>query len=231
MLNIYTLKNVKKIYNERNVALDGVDLQIKKGEIVVVLGPSGSGKSTLLNVLSGLDYPTSGTVCYYQEELNNKSAETLAEYRYRDVGFIFQSYNLMPTLTAFENIELGKTHQNDCDIYEIMQKMDLSEQKDKYPYQLSGGQMQRVAIARSLVKNPEVIFCDEPTGALDEKIGKVVLEKLQEINRDQHTTIVIVTHNPSIAKIAHTVVKMNSGKIVEQYSNKKRVAAAELRWV
>ncbi len=230
-MSVYTLKNVKKIYNQRNVALDGVDLKVQEGEIMVILGPSGSGKSTLLNVLSGLDYPTSGEIYYYKEKLNNKDEEALAEYRYHNLGFIFQSYNLMPTLTAFENIELGKTHQNDCDIEQIMRKMDLIDQKDKYPYQLSGGQMQRVAIARSLIKNPKVIFCDEPTGALDEKIGKIVLEKLQNINETQKTTIVLVTHNPSIAQIAHTVVKMNSGKIVEKYKNNKQARASELRWV
>ncbi len=231
MKYIYKLEKVTKIYNQQNVALDEVDLEIKTGEIIVVLGPSGSGKSTLLNILSGLDYPTKGRVFYYEKELNKKNEDQLGEYRYHDLGFVFQSYNLMASLTAKENIELGKTHQNDCDLEKIIEKMGLLEHQHKYPYQLSGGQMQRVAIARSLIKNPEVIFCDEPTGALDEKIGKIILEELQKINQEQGTTIIIVTHNPSIAKIANKVIKMNSGEIVETYQNKKPISASQLRWV
>ena len=228
---LYKLKKVDKIYNQMNQALKNVDLEIQKGEIVVILGPSGSGKSTLLNILAGLDSPTKGEIFYHDKRIDHKNDEDLASYRYNDLGFVFQSYNLMSSLTAKENIELGKTHQNDCDLEKIIKKMGLEEHQHKYPYQLSGGQMQRVAIARSLIKNPQVIFCDEPTGALDEKIGKIILEELQKINDEQHTTIIIVTHNPSIAKIANTVIKMNSGEIVEKYHNEKTVSASQLRWV
>ncbi len=231
MKQVYKLEKASKIYNQQNKALDEVDLAINSGEIVVVLGPSGSGKSTLLNVLAGLDRPTKGRVFYQSKRIDNQTDEQLAEYRHNDLGFVFQSYNLMSTLTAKENIELGKTHQNDCQLSEIIKKMGLIEHQNKYPYQLSGGQMQRVAIARSIIKNPQVIFCDEPTGALDEKIGKIILAELQKINQTVGTTIVLVTHNPSIAKIAHLVIKMNSGKIIETWRNKQTVPAAELRWV
>ncbi len=228
---IYQLKKVSKIYNQNNVALQNVDLEINTGEVIVILGPSGSGKSTLLNILSGLDLPTKGEVFYQNKRIDNQDEEQLAAYRYQDLGFVFQSYNLMSSLTAKENIELGKTHQNDCELEQIIKKMGLLEHQHKYPYQLSGGQMQRVAIARSLIKNPQVIFCDEPTGALDEKIGKAILEELQKINKEQNTTIIIVTHNPSIAKIGNKVIKMNSGEIIETYQNKKTVEASKLRWV
>ncbi len=228
---IYRLENVSKIYNQNNVALDNVDLEIKEGEIMVVLGPSGSGKSTLLNILSGLDYPSGGKVFYRDERVDQKDESEITEYRYHDLGFVFQSYNLMSTLTAKENIELGKVVKDEMELKNIIKKLGLEEHQDKYPYQLSGGQMQRVAIARSLIKNPKVIFCDEPTGALDEKIGKIILKELQKINREKGTTIIIVTHNPSIGKMANVVVKMNSGKIVEQFRNANPIAADELRWV
>lgn len=228
---IYKLEKVSKVYNEYNIALDNVDLKIKRGQIIVVLGPSGSGKSTLLNILSGLDKPTKGKVFYNEKQIDNLDEEKMAEYRYQDLGFIFQSYNLMSSLTAKENIELGKIKQDNISLQEVIKKVDLEKHQDKYPYQLSGGQMQRVAIARSIIKKPKVIFCDEPTGALDEKIGKIILKELQRINQEQATTIVIVTHNPSISLMANTVIKMNSGKIVEQYENKKIISADELRWV
>lgn len=228
---IYKLNKVSKIYDGNNIALDKVDFKIKKGEIVVVLGPSGSGKSTLLNVLSGLDQPSSGQIHYEEMRIDNLGEKEITEYRKHDLGFVFQSYNLMSTLTAKENIELAKKEYNPTELARIIKKVDLLEHQDKYPYQLSGGQMQRVAIARSIIKSPKVIFCDEPTGALDEKIGKVVLSELQKINQENKTTIIIVTHNPSIGLMANTVIKMNSGKIVEQYKNEKPIAAEELRWV
>lgn len=231
---IYKLENIYKTYpfNDHVIhALEDIDLEINEGEVVVVLGPSGSGKSTLLNMLSGLDNPTKGKLYYYDDKITHYTDLELTEYRKKHLGFIFQSYHLIPNLTIEENILLGRQlSKNPLDVDEVLNAVDLRNQKNKYPYQLSGGQMQRVAIARSLVKNPEVLFCDEPTGALDEKTGKKVLGLLQQINKKYHTTMIIVTHNPSIANIANTVIKMNSGKIVEIIKNKKISDAEDLRW-
>lgn len=234
MSTIYRLENIYKTYpfNDHVVhALEDIDLELTEGEIIVILGPSGSGKSTLLNLLSGLDNPTKGKLYYYDDKITHYTDLELTEYRKNHLGFIFQSYHLIPNLTIEENILLGKQlSKNPIDIDEVLKAVDLINQKYKYPYQLSGGQMQRVAIARSLVKNPEVLFCDEPTGALDEKTGKKVLGLLQDINKKYHTTMIIVTHNPSIAGIANTVIKMNSGKIVEVVKNTEIKSAKELRW-
>ncbi len=234
MAKVYRLENIYKTYpfNDHAIhALEDIDLNIEEGEIVVILGPSGSGKSTLLNLLSGLDYPTRGKLYYYDNKLTNYNDEKLCEYRRNHLGFIFQSYHLISNLTVEENIILGKKlSHNPLDIDEVLKAVELDQQKYKYPYQLSGGQMQRVAIARSLVKNPEVLFCDEPTGALDEKTGKKVLKLLQNINKKYKTTMIIVTHNPSIADIANTVIRMNSGKIETIIKNKTIKDAKDLRW-
>ena len=234
MSNIYRIENLFKIYqnyNSNNTALDNINLNIKKGEIIVILGPSGSGKSTMLNLLSGIDNPTEGEIYFNNTEIGNLNDEELTDYRKDNLGFIFQSYNLISNLTVKENIELGlNLSSNPLDMDKVIEIVGLSSHKNKYPYQLSGGQMQRVAIARALVKNPKVLFCDEPTGALDEETGKNVLETLQEINKKYGTTMIIVTHNPSIADMANTVIKMNSGKIVEKIHNKKQKNAKELRW-
>lgn len=233
-MEIYKLEKVYKTYpfNETEVhALEGVDLEINEGEIIVILGPSGSGKSTMLNLLSGLDNPTQGKIYFNKEQIAKLTDEQLCDYRKEYLGFIFQSYHLIPNLTVEENVLLGKQlSKNPLDVEEVLKAVELDKQKNKYPYQLSGGQMQRVAIARSLVKNPKVLFCDEPTGALDEKTGKKVLELLQKINKEYKTTMIIVTHNPSIADIANTVIKMNSGKVVEIIKNKKIKSAKDLRW-
>ena len=231
---IYKLEKVYKTYpfNETEVhALEGVDLELEKSEMIVILGPSGSGKSTMLNLLSGLDNPTRGKIYFNDEKIAKFNDEELCEYRKDYLGFIFQSYHLIPNLTVEENVLLGnQLAKNPLDVLEVLKAVGLDKQKNKYPYQLSGGQMQRVAIARSLVKNPEVLFCDEPTGALDEKTGKKVLELLQKINKEYKTTMIIVTHNPSIAVIANTVIKMNSGKVVEIIKNKETKSAKDLRW-
>lgn len=231
---IYKLENVYKTYkfnDTYNYALNDIDLELKEGEIIVILGPSGSGKSTLLNLLSGIDIPSRGKIYFNDKRLDKLSDIELTDYRKDYLGFIFQSYHLIPNLTVEENVELGAhLSKNPLDIDEIIEAVGLKEQKQKYPYQLSGGQMQRVAIARSLVKNPKVLFCDEPTGALDEKTGKKVLKLLQNLNQKYHTTIIIVTHNPSIALMANTVITMNSGKIVKVQKNKTMLDAEELRW-
>ena len=232
-MNLYELKNIDKIYGNslENHALNHINLTIQEKEMVVILGPSGSGKSTLLNILSGIDKPTNGIILFQNFKLNQLNEEELTDYRRDYLGFIFQSYHLIPNLTVEENVELGAhLSKNPLDIDEIIEAVGLKEQKQKYPYQLSGGQMQRVAIARSLVKNPKVLFCDEPTGALDEKTGKKVLKLLQNLNQKYHTTIIIVTHNPSIALMANTVITMNSGKIIKVQKNKTMLDAEELRW-
>ena len=233
-MELYRLEKVYKTYefnDNLNHALNNIDLTINEGEIVVILGPSGSGKSTMLNLLSGIDKPTKGKIYFNNARIDKMSELELTDYRRDYLGFIFQSYNLVSSLTVKENIELGRElSTNPLNMDEVIKAVEIKEQKNKYPYQLSGGQMQRVAIARSLVKNPKVLFCDEPTGALDEKTGKKVLGLLQDINKKYNTTMIIVTHNPSIALMANTVIKMNSGKIVEVIHNEKIVDAKELRW-
>lgn len=233
-MELYKLNKISKIYKNyetENHALDNVDLKINSGEVVVILGPSGSGKSTMLNILSGIDSPTKGEVYFDGSRIDNYDDNSLTSYRANNLGFIFQSYNLISNLTVKENIELGgELSTSPLNIKEIISEVGLSKHANKYPYQLSGGQMQRVSIARAIVKNPKVLFCDEPTGALDEETGKKVLSLLQKINIKYHTTIIIVTHNPSIAQMANMVIKMNSGKIVEIVKNDKILTADELRW-
>ena len=231
---VYSLKNVKKFFKTGSTtthALDGVSFDVKKGEVVVILGPSGSGKSTMLNVLSGIDTPTSGKVIFMENEIGKFSDKELTKYRKSYLGFIFQSYNLIPNLTIYENIELG-AHLSDTplDINELLGVVGLLDMKNKFPYQLSGGQMQRVAIARAVAKNPNVLFCDEPTGALDEKMGKQTLKLIQEINKKYNTTVIIVTHNPSIANLGNTVIKMNSGKVVDIHKNENIMDASSIGW-
>ena len=231
---IYSLKNVKKTFKTGNSithALDGVSFDIQKGEVVVILGPSGSGKSTMLNVLSGIDTPTSGKVIFMENEIGKYTDKELTKYRRENLGFIFQSYNLIPNLTIYENVELGShLSDNPLDINKLLEVVGLIDMKNKFPYQLSGGQMQRVAIARAVAKNPWVLFCDEPTGALDEKMGKQTLKLIQEINKKYKTTVIIVTHNPSIANLGNTVIKMNSGKVVDIHKNENIMDASNIRW-
>ena len=233
-MSLYKLEKVSKIYqiqNKKSYALDQIDLEITEGEFIVILGPSGSGKSTLLNLLSGIDTASKGKVYFKDVELNKLTDSELTEYRGKHLGFIFQSYNLIANLTVKENIELGEhLANNPLSITEMINAVGLETHKNKYPYQLSGGQMQRVAIARALVKNPTVLFCDEPTGALDEKTGKKILKTLEDIHKKYHTTMIVVTHNPSIAQMANTVIRMNSGHIIEIVHNKTLKSADELRW-
>lgn len=228
------LKGVCKIYKSGDIktyALNNINLEITEGEFLVILGPSGSGKSTLLNVVSGLDNPSSGEIFYNDECISKYSSEQLTLFRRKHLGFVFQQYNLLQNLTVRENVDMGANiSENPLNIDEIIEKVGLKEHENKYPSQLSGGQQQRVSIARSIVKNPEIMFCDEPTGALDEKTARDVLDLLQKMNQEYKTTIVIITHNAGIANMADRVIKVNSGEIVlmEKISHKQK--ASEIVW-
>lgn len=229
-----TLQNVSKIYKTGEVetaALKNVDLTIEEGTFVVILGPSGSGKSTLLNVISGLDSVTSGTISFRGESLTNRSEKQMTAFRRNHLGFIFQQYSLLQNLTVYQNVQIGANiGKNPLDIDELLHQVGLDYAKHKYPSQLSGGEQQRVSVARSIAKNPDIIFCDEPTGALDEENSRNVLQMLQDLNVRYHKTIVVITHNLGIAEMADQVIKMNSGQIVEVTHNDTRKSAADIPW-
>jgi len=234
MENIIELKSVTKTYKLGNVlthALHKVSLEINKGEIIVLLGASGSGKTTMLNVISGLDRPTSGHIFYDGVDISKFGDRKITKFRREKLGFIFQTYNLLEHLNVRENIKVGASlgHSN-ADIDEIIDIVDLKDHERKYMHQLSGGQQQRVSIARALAKKPEVMFCDEPTGALDEVTGKNVLQALIEVNSIYKTTMIIVTHNPGIALIGDRIIKMNSGEIKEIIVQEKRTAPKDIPW-
>lgn len=228
------LKNVNKIYKTGNIetyALKNVSLEINDGEFIVILGPSGSGKSTLLNVTSGLDNPSSGEIRFKNEIISKHNSKQLTKFRRDNLAFIFQQYNLLQNLTVRENVEIGASiGKNPFNIDEIIEKVGLEDKKHSYPSQLSGGQQQRVSIARSVAKNPDIMFCDEPTGALDEETGKQILDILQKMNEEFKTTTVVITHNPNIALMADRVIKMNSGKIEEIIENQCKKNAFEINW-
>lgn len=212
-------------------ALRGIDLQIDPGELLVLLGPSGSGKSTLLNILGGLDRPTSGSACFGNLNLALADDDTLTEYRRRHVGFVFQFYNLIASLTARENVELVSEIADDpMTPDEALQLVGLSERTSHFPAQLSGGEQQRVAIARAIVKRPTVLLCDEPTGALDVATGVRVLESLLHINESIGTTTLLITHNADIARIGDRVVHFADGMIRTVEVNARRVAPSQVRW-
>nr|WP_307989287.1 ABC transporter ATP-binding protein [uncultured Niameybacter sp.] len=228
------LKEVSKIYKSGEIetaALKGVDLTIEDGEVLIVLGPSGSGKSTLLNVMSGLDSPSTGQMYYKDIAIHELDQKGLTKFRRKYLGFIFQQYNLLQNLTVKENIEMGAAlSENALPIEEVIEAVGLTDKSHKYPSQLSGGEQQRVAIARSVVKNPAVLFCDEPTGALDEKTACQVLALLEKMNQLYHTTLVIITHNPSIALMGDRVIKMNSGIVHNIYKNVDKKRVEEIKW-
>jgi len=233
-MNLYHAKGLVKEYrngDESLFALNNVDVYFEEEHINTILGPSGSGKTTFLNTLSGLDNVTSGEILFQGKDIANLSTKELTKYRRDNIGFIFQSYNLISTLTARENVELGAYLSKDgLDIDDVLEQVGLKEHSNKFPHQLSGGQQQRVAIARVLVKNPKVIFCDEPTGALDEKSGRNILALLQELNRKYKTTLIMVTHNPNIADMSHKVIYFKDGKIVKEIENKEIKTAHEIEW-
>ena len=234
MKNIIEIKNVTKTYYIGEIpthALNGVSLDIKEGEILVVLGSSGGGKTTLLNVISGLDTVTSGNILFEGKNISKYSDRKITKFRKENLGFIFQTYNLLEHLNVYENVLVGEKLSNSkISVDDIIKIVGLTRHRKKYMHELSGGEQQRVSIARALAKNPKVMFCDEPTGALDEKTGKVVLETLVEANEKYGTTMIIVTHKPGIALIGDRIIRLNSGKIVEEKINKKRTNPKEIPW-
>lgn len=231
---VFHVHGVTKIYQMGEVqvqALRGIDLDLYRGELAVLLGASGSGKSTLLNILGGLDTPTDGQVLYADQELTRATESQLTEYRRYHVGFVFQFYNLIPSLTARENVAVVTeiAHQP-MTPEEALELVGLSERLDHFPAQLSGGEQQRVAIARAIAKNPDVLLCDEPTGALDSQTGILVLEALQQVNKELGTTTAVITHNAGIAQMADRVIHLADGKITQIYQNETRVSPHELSW-
>lgn len=231
---IFSCRDVAKVYPSGDVevhALRGVDLDLFPGEIAVLLGPSGSGKSTLLNIIGGLDLATSGTVHFREQELTACSERQLTKYRRNHVGFVFQFYNLIPSLTAWENVALvTEIARNPMTPDEALDMVGLKGRMAHFPAQLSGGEQQRVAIARAIAKRPEVLLCDEPTGALDSKTGVLVLEALARVNEDIGTTMAIITHNAGIRQIAHRVFSFKDGRIAETQVNETRSKPAEVSW-
>ena len=226
--------DVKKIYKTGDVevrALDGADFSIEKGELCVILGQSGAGKTTLLNILGGMDTASGGTVMLDGREISALRERELANYRRSDVGFVFQFYNLIPNLTAIENVEMASQLVSDpMDPEEVLSEVGLSERKKNFPAQLSGGEQQRVAIARAVAKNPKLLLCDEPTGALDYQTGKSILRLLAQMCIERHMTVVIITHNSTLAAMANRVIRIKNGRVVSCDINPDPVSIEDLEW-
>jgi putative ABC transport system ATP-binding protein len=231
---VFHIQGITKVYRMGEVevqALRSINLDLYEGELVVLLGPSGSGKSTLLNILGGLDVPSSGQFCFRDRDLTQASDAELTRFRRESVGFVFQFYNLIPSLTARENVALvTEIARHPMRPEQALERVGLGDRLDHFPAQLSGGEQQRVAIARAIAKRPEVLLCDEPTGALDYQTGKLVLDALAQVNQELGTTTAIITHNAGIAAMADRVVTMRSGEIVRIQSNETKVSPAELEW-
>ena len=231
---VLAARGLTKVYGEGPSAvhaLRGVDLDLARHELIVLLGPSGSGKSTLLNIIGGLDVPTAGQVFFDHEELTAFDDAALTAFRRDSVGFVFQFYNLIASLTAEENVALVTEIAADpMPPAEALALVNLADRMHHFPAELSGGEQQRVAIARAIAKRPEILLCDEPTGALDSKTGIVVLEALERVNRDLGSTTVVITHNVAIAGMAHRVISMADGRIVDVRTNKTRVAPRDISW-
>ena len=231
---VFRATGLTKVYRMGDVevhALRGIDIELFRGEFVVLLGPSGSGKSTLLNILGGLDHPTAGQVFYEDNELTTYSDNALTRYRRDYVGFVFQFYNLIPSLTARENVALiTEIAQNPMDPVEALRLVDMEKRKDHFPAQLSGGEQQRVAIARAIAKRPNVMLCDEPTGALDVKTGVLVMEAIRRVNEQLGTTTAVITHNAVISSMADRVIHISDGRIASVVRNAKKLSPSELQW-
>jgi len=233
-MSIVEFNNVTRIYksgDHEQKALDNVSLTLEEGKFIVILGPSGAGKSTLLNMLGGLDSPTSGTIKVNGKDISTLSQNELADYRASTVGFVFQFYNLIPTLTVLENVALVKEiSKNPLDAKKMLAEVELSDHAQNFPAELSGGEQQRVSIARALAKNPKILLCDEPTGALDSETGVLVLKLLLSMAKNYGKTIVVVTHNQNIAKMADVVIRVKNGKIKSYEEQENPMSAEEVEW-
>lgn len=232
--SVFFMRDLGKVYRMGEVevvALRDVSLDILDGDLIVLLGPSGSGKSTLLNILGGLDLPSSGDLRYRDHALSGASERVLTRFRREHVGFVFQFYNLIPSLTARENVALvTEIASNPLEPEEALDLVQLNHRLDHFPAQLSGGEQQRVAVARAIAKRPDVLLCDEPTGALDSKTGVVVLEAIERVNRLFGTTTVLITHNAGIAAMAHRVIHLSDGRVSDIKVNSERVSPSQLEW-
>ena len=228
------IKNIKKHFGEgesRVEVLKGIDIEIEKGEFCVLLGPSGSGKSTLLNIIGGIDAADEGYISINGEKTADMNGKALTLYRRKHLGYIFQMYNLIPNLNIKENIEVGAyLSDNPLDVDDLLKTLGLYEHRHKLPNQLSGGQQQRTAIGRAIVKNPDILLCDEPTGALDYNTSKEILQLIEDVNKKYGNTIIMVTHNDAIKQMADRVVKLRDGMIRKNYLNETKLTAAELDW-
>lgn len=228
------INGIKKHYGEgesRVEVLNGIDIEVNKGEIVVLLGPSGSGKSTLLNIIGGIDDADEGYISIDGEKTADMNEKRLTQYRRKHLGYVFQMYNLIPNLTVRENIEVGAYLSDKAlDTDEILNTLGLSDHADKKPNQLSGGQQQRTSIGRALIKNPDILLCDEPTGALDYNTSKDILKLIEDVNKKYGNTIIIVTHNDAIKNMADRVIKLRDGMIRKNYLNENKIAAEDLDW-
>jgi ABC-type antimicrobial peptide transport system, ATPase component len=228
------MSDVTKVYKMGEVeihAVDGVDFSIKKGEFVIVVGPSGAGKTTVLNILGGMDTVTRGEVFVDGENIAQYSPRRLTGYRRDDIGFVFQFYNLVPNLTAKENVELAlQICKNPLDAKTVLEEVGLGARLDNFPAQLSGGEQQRVSIARALAKNPKLLLCDEPTGALDYQTGKAILKLLQDMCREKGMTVIVITHNSALAPMADRVIRIKNGKVSQMYENETPLPVEEIEW-
>lgn len=229
-----TVKDLKKSYGSGSTkveVLKGINFEVQKGEICVLLGPSGSGKSTLLNIIGGIDDADSGYVSINDEKTKDMNESELTKYRRKHLGYVFQMYNLIPNLNVKENIEVGAyLSDSPLDIDELLNTLGLSEHKYKLPNQLSGGQQQRTAIGRAIVKNPDILLCDEPTGALDYHTSKEILKLIEDVNKKYGNTVIMVTHNDAIQNMADRVIKLRDGEIMDNIVNKNKIQAASLEW-
>lgn len=227
-------KNVSKVYNADTApvhALRDVSFTVEKGELCVILGQSGAGKTTLLNILGGMDVLTSGQIFLNGEEVSSYGRKRLAEYRRREIGFVFQFYNLIPNLTALENVEIAtQLNKNSMDSAAVLEQVGLKERMGNFPAQLSGGEQQRVAIARAIAKNPQLLLCDEPTGALDYETGKSILHLLQQCCREQGMTVIIITHNSALAPMADRIIRVKNGSVASVVRNDTPASIDEIEW-